>query len=61
MSDPILQVITRGVFILVCTLTVWDFLRWRDIAHLEVAGAFAAVTLITAIQAIEIRLTTVRS
>src|SRR4051794_35612621 len=52
MSDPILQLLTRAVFIVVCALTIWDVFRWRDIQHLEVAALFAGLTLVIATQAV---------
>jgi signal transduction histidine kinase len=51
-SDPLLQIVTRCVFLLVCALTLWSFVRWRDVQHLEVAALFAALTLVIAVQAV---------
>ena len=38
MNDPIVLVLTRGVYILIFGLTLLDFLRRRDIPRLEVAA-----------------------
>ena len=52
MDDPILQLLTRGVFILVFGLTLIDFLRWRDLARLEVAALFGSLVPAIALQAV---------
>lgn len=52
MADPLLQFVTRGVFILVFCLTLLDFLRWRDLPHLEVAALFSGFLLVIGLQVI---------
>jgi hypothetical protein len=52
MDDPVLQVLSRGVFVLVFSLTLLDFLRWRDLPHLEVAALFGGFALIIVLQLI---------
>ncbi|HEY3059147.1 MAG TPA: hypothetical protein VGL99_09260, partial [Chloroflexota bacterium] len=52
MDDPLLQVATRGVFILVFSLTLIDFLRWRDLPHLEVTALFGGFVLVIALQVV---------
>ena len=52
MTDPLLQLVTRAVFVIVCALTIWDLIRWRDIQHLEVAALFGGLTLLIANQTI---------
>jgi PAS domain S-box-containing protein len=51
MDDPLLQLLTRGVYVLVFCLTLFDFLRWRDVPRLEVAALFGGLGLIVALQA----------
>src|SRR5260370_40902932 len=50
MDDPVLQVLSRGVFILVFCLTLLDFLHWRDLPRLEVAALFGGFALIIILQ-----------
>jgi signal transduction histidine kinase/CheY-like chemotaxis protein len=50
MDDPLLQWLTRGVFILVFCLTLIDFLRWRDVPRLEVAALFGGLALVIVLQ-----------
>src|SRR5579864_5431282 len=52
MSDPVLQIVTRTMFGLVCFLTLADLFRWRDLQHLEIAALFAGLALVIAEQAI---------
>ena len=52
MDDSLLQFVTRGVFILVFSLTLLDFLRSRDLARLEVAALFGGFVLVIALQLI---------
>ena len=52
MADPLLQFVTRGVFVLVFCLTLLDFLRWRDLPHLEVAALFSGFLLVIGLQVV---------
>ena len=52
MDDPLLQLGTRGVFILVFCLTLLDFLRSREIPRLEVAALFGGLALVIAQQSV---------
>jgi signal transduction histidine kinase len=52
MDDPLLQLLTRGVFILVFCLAFLDFLRSRNLPRLEVAALLGGLALITALQAV---------
>jgi PAS domain S-box-containing protein len=50
MDDPLLQALTRGVFILVFCLTLLDFLRWRDAPRFDVAALFGGLALVIVLQ-----------
>jgi signal transduction histidine kinase/CheY-like chemotaxis protein len=50
MDDPLLQLMSRGVFILVFCLTLLDFIRKRDLQRLEVAAVFGTLGLVTVLQ-----------
>src|SRR5215207_4625352 len=52
MDDSILQFLTRGVFVLVFGLTLFEFLRRRDLAHLEVAALFGGFALLILLQVV---------
>jgi PAS domain S-box-containing protein len=52
MDDPLLQLLIRGVFILVFCLTLVDYLHWRDIPRLEVAALFGGLAIVIAEQTI---------
>lgn len=52
MDDPLVQLVTRGVFGLVFILTLLDFLRWRDLPRLEIAAVFGGLALIITLQVI---------
>jgi signal transduction histidine kinase/CheY-like chemotaxis protein len=52
MDDPVLQLVTRGVFILVFCLTLRDFVRWRDVPRLEIAALFGSLAVIITLQAL---------
>src|SRR6266536_1060425 len=52
MADPLPQFVTRGVFVLVFCLTLLDFLRWRDLPHLEVAALFSGFLLVIGLQVV---------
>src|SRR5579862_7867655 len=52
MDDPVLQFVTRAVFVLVFCLTLGDFVQWRDLARLEIAALFGGLACFIVEQAI---------
>ncbi|HLQ33376.1 MAG TPA: ATP-binding protein [Chloroflexota bacterium] len=47
-----LQAVTQGVFVLIFGLTLSDLVRYRDRAHLEIAGLFGTLALIILLQGV---------